>query len=134
MKRIYLTLACIISVLLIPCFVSRAESYTAPNGNTYKYRYQVSWYRSRYYYLYSNIPFGIYTGNSPNSYGQYNIGVVYNDALYYDCDISMSNYKTISTGYKKYPTQESTNIVLPEHVACIYDQNGNLPTFSFLNG
>ena len=54
MKRLLLTLSCIISVIwLMPCFVH--ASYTAPDGNEYEYKIRSINYGSNWYYtVYSN--------------------------------------------------------------------------------
>ena len=55
MKRLLLTLSCIISIIwLMPCFVH--ASYTAPDGNEYEYKVNSSTgnYNTRYFTIYSN--------------------------------------------------------------------------------
>ena len=125
MKRFFLTLSCIISVIwLLPCFVH--ASYTAPDGNEYEFKYPSTSgsYNPNYFYIYSNKKIvAVNEGQPNNSYlSLYGLSkdLNGNDIL---VSLSTRSNQTIVYTSRKYPSGNTS--VVSDSGYYVWLQNGN---------
>ena len=129
MKRLFLTLSCIVSVIwLLPCFVH--ASYTAPNGIEYEYKVNTSTgnYNTRYFTIYSNNKMCTVSSSTYGG-GKVVLGLYNTTGGDYCISGIATQSGTINTNYDptgKYPSSANVDLQSESYYVC-WRNNSTVP-------